>query len=227
MLDEAYHSVATRAFQGQLLEALVSVEPVFLRHLLPRAMGSQLPGENVVGELDLEDLGETGAQLQIGDRHHRLDPAVQVALHDVRGAEVVIRLGAAAETKAARVLEEAADDRTHPDPLRESWDAGPQRAHAPDDELDLSAGLRRRVERVDDVGIDEVVDLDGDAAARLRLALDELGDTRPQARRRHQQLAVAMLPAVSGEEVEQLPDVVPHVRTCRAQPPLLISLTLP
>src|SRR5712664_1628408 len=117
MLYKTYHSVATRAFQGQLLEALVSVESVFRRHLLPRAIGAQLPGEDVVGELDLEDLGEAGAQLQVGDRDHRLDPAVQVALHDVGGTEVVIGLGAAAETEDARVLEEAADDRTHPDPL--------------------------------------------------------------------------------------------------------------
>src|SRR5260370_29041908 len=141
MLDEAYHSVATRAFQGQLLEALVRVESVFRRHLLPRAIGSQLPSEDVVGELDLEDLGEAGAELQIGDRDHRLDAAVQVALHDVGGTEVVIRLGAAAETEDARVLEKPADDRTHPDPLRDSWDSRSHRAHAPDD----GAVLRTRL----------------------------------------------------------------------------------
>src|SRR5260370_31459602 len=133
MLDEAYHSVATRAFQGQLLKALVSVESVFRRHFLPRAIGAQLPGEDVVGELDLEDLGEAGTQLQICDWDHSFNAAVQGALHDVGGTEVVIGLGAAAETKDARVLEEAADDPTHPDPLLEAWDARPQRAHAPDD----------------------------------------------------------------------------------------------
>src|SRR5260370_17507391 len=42
--NQAYHSVATRAFQGQLLEALVSVEAVFGSHLLPLAPRPNLPG---------------------------------------------------------------------------------------------------------------------------------------------------------------------------------------
>ncbi len=93
------------------------VEPVFRGHPLPRTVGSQLPREDIVGELDLEDLGETGAELEVGDRDHCFDAAVQVALHDVRGAEVVVGLRAAAETEDARVLEEPADDRAYPDPL--------------------------------------------------------------------------------------------------------------
>src|SRR5260370_24907070 len=114
MLDEAYHSVATRAFQGQLLKALVSVESVFRRHFLPRAIGAQLPGEDVVGELDLEDLGEAGTQLQVCDWDHSFNAAVQVGLHEVGGTEGIIRLGAPAGTADAREPAEAAHGAADP-----------------------------------------------------------------------------------------------------------------
>ena len=122
------------------------------------------------------------------------------------------------------MLEEPANDRAHPDSLRKPGHSGAERAHAADDEVDLRAGLRRRVERVDDVGVDQVVDLDCDAAARLRLPVDELRDAGAQARWRHQQLAVSMLPAVAGEEVEQLRDVGAQVGVRRKQANVLVPV---
>src|SRR5207245_4920720 len=115
----------------------------------------------------------------------------------------VIRL-VTAQTENTQVLEEPADDRTHPEPLGQTGDAGPQRAHAADDKVHLSPRLGRRVERVDDVRVDEVVDLDDDPAARLRLSFDELGDAGSHARGRDQQIAVAVMGAVGGEEVAEL-----------------------
>ena len=105
------------------------------------------------------------------------------------------------------MLEELAHDRTDPDPFRKSWHARTQRAHAADEEVDLGARLRRRVQRVDDLLVDEVVDLEDDPAADHAFALDQLGDARAKVGGRDEQLAVAALPAVTREQVEQLGDV--------------------
>ena len=56
-----------------------------------------------------------------------------------------------------RVLEEAADDRAHPDGLRQPGHAGAQRADAADQQLDRHAGLRGLVQRVDDLLVDQRV----------------------------------------------------------------------
>src|SRR5258707_12856085 len=117
MLYEAYHSIAARAFQGELLESPLRVEPAFRLRAVPRTVRPQHPREHVIGQFGLEDLGEAAAQLGVGDRHHRLDPPVEVALPDVRRAAVVVRLAAGAAAEDARVLEKPSDDRAHPDPL--------------------------------------------------------------------------------------------------------------
>ena len=54
----------------------------------------------------------------------------------------------------------------------------------------LRAGLRRRVERVDHLRVDELVHLEDDAAARPRLPPDQLADAPTQVMRRDEQLAV-------------------------------------
>src|SRR5258708_15714087 len=225
MLDEAYNSIAARTLQGELLESLVRIQTALGWHALPRAVGSKLPREDVIGKPDLEDLGETAAQLGIRDGSHRFDAAVEVALHHVRRAQVPIWLAAAAETENARVLQEPADDGTHPDALRQTGHPWPKRTHAADDEVDLRARLRGRVEPIDDVWVDEVVDLDRDAAAGLRLALDQLHDSRPQARRGDEQLAIAVLAAVSREEVEELGDVGADVGVRRQQAHVLVAMS--
>ena len=60
--------------------------------------------------------------------------------------------------------------------------------------------------------VDQVVDLDDDAAADYGLPLDELRDRRPKVGRSDEQLAVMALPAVTGEQVEQLGHVRAEVR---------------
>ena len=53
------------------------------------AVRVELPGRDVVGEVELEDLLETGAQLRLEHRNQRLDAPVEVALHQVRRADEV------------------------------------------------------------------------------------------------------------------------------------------
>src|SRR4030081_2250602 len=222
--DDVHHPVATRALERQLLEVFVRVESANGRYALPRAVWAKLPGQYVIVERSLQDLGQTPAQLGIGHRDDGLNAAIQVARHEVGRAKVVLGILPVAEGEDARVLQETSDDRAHLDPFRHPDYSRTQRAHAADDEIDLSARLRGRIERLDDFGIDQVVDLDGDTAAWLSLALDQLRDACAQAGRSDQELAVAMLAAVAGQQVEQLGDIGANVRVGRKKAHVLIAM---
>ena len=63
-------------------------------------------------------------QLRVFDRGDQLDAAVEVARHQVGGADQHAGLVAALEGVDARVLEEAADDRDDADVLRDPRHAG-------------------------------------------------------------------------------------------------------
>ena len=86
--------------------------------------------------------------------------------------------------------------------------AGPQRADAAHVQADPHAGLRRRVERADDLLVDERVHL-GDDLGRLArlgaapLAVDQLHEPPAQAGRRHHQLLQPRRIRVAGQGVEE------------------------
>ena len=61
------------------------------------------------------------------------------------------------------MLEEAADDADDADALADARKPGPQTADAAHDQIDLDARLRRAIQRVDDLGVDERVHLADDA----------------------------------------------------------------
>src|SRR6185437_7682526 len=61
------------------------------------------------------------------------------------------------------MLQESADDRAHANAITETRDARAQSAHATDDKVDLDAGLRCSVERVDRLEVNKRVDLGDDA----------------------------------------------------------------
>ena len=194
----------------RVLQAAVSRHAHDGRELAPRALGGELPRERVVGEVDVEDLGQPLAQPGIGDGHDRLDPAFEVAGHEIGGADEVLGgLGIGAEAVDARVLEEPPDDRTHPDRLRQAGHPGPEAADPADEQVDLGAGGRRRVERVDHRRVDEAVHLQGDPPGRplLGFARDALAERTAEMRGRDEQLAVVALAAVAGEVVEEVGEV--------------------
>src|SRR5262249_55461635 len=96
---------------------------------------------------------------RIENRAQHLDPPVEIARHQVGGGDVdrcalMRQAVAGAEAEDAAVLEEAADDRLHADALGQSRHAGTQAADAAHHEVDLDAGARSRIERVDDFRID-------------------------------------------------------------------------
>jgi hypothetical protein len=49
----------------------------------PGPLGSELPGVGLVTEGVVEYLDQPALALRVLDGHHRLDPAIQVALHEV------------------------------------------------------------------------------------------------------------------------------------------------
>ena len=121
------------------------------------AVGQELPALLVVLEIRHHDLVEHLLMHgRIEDRAQHLDAAVEIARHHVGRGDVDRRLRmrqavAVAEAIDAAVLEEAADDRLDADVFRQARHARPQAADAAHHEVDLHAGARRLVERVDDL----------------------------------------------------------------------------
>src|SRR2546428_4464861 len=117
------------------------------------------------------------------------------------------------------MLEEAADQRAYADSSGKTAHAGPQAAESADDQVDFGPGLGCGVERLDDFGIDQAVDLEDDAATARAggFAPDHADDVGAQPHRRDEQPAEPALAAVAGEEVEELGDVRAQLRVRREQ----------
>ena len=152
-------------------------------HPAPTPVRSQLPGVRLVGEDEIEHLEEAGLELGVVHRDDDLDPAIEIAAHEVGRADVDLegqarsgrRVGRRpTEAVDPRVLEEAADDGTDADVLRQLGDARTQPAQAADGQVDLHAGARGAVEGVDHGRIGQAVELEHDASrgAGVSLLLD-------------------------------------------------------
>src|SRR5207248_10232172 len=165
-----------------------------------------------------------GAQRGALHRAEELHPGVEVARRQVgRADEVAGLLAGGPEGEDPGVLQVAPDGRTDPDALRPARDAGPQAADPPDDDVDVAAGGRRPVQRVDDLLVDEVVHLDGDAAAGVGRGLgDQLEDPGTEPDGGDDELAVVAPAAVAGEEVEELAQVGADVLVAGEQADVLV-----
>src|SRR5262249_7756163 len=122
---------------------------------------------------------------------------------------------------------EATEDAAYPDVLTHTGYAGPQRADAAGEDVDLGAGLRRFVELGDDVLVGEVVDLDAGSRALallrgLRGLADLLDQPLTQVERRDQELPEPRRPAEAGEEVEEIGDVGRDLRVGREEAEVLV-----
>ena len=113
-----------------------------------------------------EDLVEPRLVLRVRHGHEHLDAPIEVARHPVGGADQEQRLAlvAVGEADDARMLEVATEDRAHADVLAEPGHAGTQAADAADGEVDLHAGVARLVQRLDQLGVAERVQLGRDPA---------------------------------------------------------------
>src|SRR5947207_15045826 len=103
------------------------------------------------------------------------------------------------------MFEIPAQDRPHPDVLGKTLDVRAQAAHTADDQVDRSTVLRRSVERVDHLRIDQVVHLDDDPPVLAPLlAPDEVEQLIAHAVGSDAELSECALPAVPREEVEKV-----------------------
>ena len=121
-----------RSRDRELLQRDLRVETVHDGDLHPGAVGSRGSTRARRRRSSARGSRRVGAQAAVGDAQHRLDPAIEVARHHVGRSDHVLGVVASglAEAEDAGVLEEAADDRTHGDPLRQAGHAGPQAADA-------------------------------------------------------------------------------------------------
>ena len=181
---------------------------------LPAAVRLELPRPPVVGEHQVDDRDEARAGLTVLDGHDRLDPPVEVAVHEVGRTDVPLPVATVLERPDPRVLEELADDRADPDVLGQPGEPRLDGAPGADDHVDADARLRRPIQRLDRGHVDDGVELEHDvrrpARPRVRdLPIHELEEPRTEAVRRDEQPPERVLARQAGQDVEQ----VRHVRT--------------
>src|SRR5262249_32757651 len=141
-----------------------------------------------------ERRGELRLKHGILDRCDDLDAMVEVARHQVGAAYVEGAPVRRLEDEEATVFEKAAENAADPNVRAQLGNARTQGADAADEQVDLRARLRRRVELVDQLGMREAVHLDPDvrllAVSRgVGNGADLLHQTLAQRERRDEQLA--------------------------------------
>ena len=120
------------------------------------------------------------------------------------------------------MLEETANDRADANIFGESGNAGAQAAESANDQIDGNSRLRCVDQRIDDVGVFELVHF-GDDARRLAgflmfdLALDQFEQPRAHGRRRNQQRGAAGSVGMAGEIVEEVDGVFGEARVAGQQ----------
>ncbi len=78
------------ASPGQFLQSYVGIHTCRRRDTLPGPIGTQGPGQIVVGQEDIEHLVDPELEIRIGDRNQGLDAAIEVPRHQVSRADVVM-----------------------------------------------------------------------------------------------------------------------------------------
>src|SRR6187200_1284060 len=96
----------------------------------PAAIRQQVPRRRALVEGDVEQLANLTDVRRIGDRNKHLDATVEVAVHEVRGADPDRGGTIVGEPEETAVLEETAKNAAHPDVLAEPRHAWPDCAGA-------------------------------------------------------------------------------------------------
>ena len=163
------------------------------------------------------------ARLGVVDRDHGLDPPIEVALHQVRRADVPLGSPPLANPQIRECSRNSPTiERTR---MRSDtpWHARQERADAAGDEVDVDAGPAtpgrgRRSTASSTIAL-SLTTMRAVAAGRgvLDLALDELEEPRAEAVRRDEQPAERPLARQAGQDVEQVGDVGADLRTAGQQ----------
>src|SRR5690349_17340932 len=137
------------------------------RRRCPTAVHVQLPASGGRVQGGVEDVIQLRSQPRILDLSHHLDSSIEITMHHVGAPDPELVDGA--EMNNSRVLEKAAQNRAHRDVFGESGHTWTQRADAPDDDIDADACLRRSIERIDHLLVDQRVGLESDAGVSAGL----------------------------------------------------------
>src|SRR5450756_769149 len=86
---------------------------------MPRPVGGQGPRLGVVSQVERQDLVQLSDRPQVGDGDHRLDPPIEIPTTEISRSDVVVGgpVRLAPKSQNARVLEEPADNGSHPNRL--------------------------------------------------------------------------------------------------------------
>src|SRR6478735_5534879 len=95
------------------------------------------------------------ADRRILDWEYRLDPAVQIPLHQISATEKEFLVAAVAEIVDPAMLQEPSDNADDADVLTPIFHARSKAAYSANDEIDLDTGLRCAVERSDCFPVDK------------------------------------------------------------------------
>src|SRR4029453_140033 len=98
---------------------------------------------------------EIGDVPRICHLDERLDPAIEVAVHEIRTPEPPVGCPAVLEDEDPRMLEETPEDTADPDRRRQVGDARPHPTYAAYTEIDRNAGKSAPVQRVNHHLVDD------------------------------------------------------------------------
>src|SRR5262245_25509084 len=113
---------APGAAARQIVQPLLRPAPGLRREAAAVAVGQDDAARHAVLKLGVEDLADLHLQGRLEHGERDLDPAIEVAVHPVRGRQEVFRRPVVLEDEHPRVLEIAVDDGDHADPLGQSRD---------------------------------------------------------------------------------------------------------
>src|SRR5690606_4969778 len=108
-----------------------------------------MPGGALLVEGEVQYLADLPNLVWSGEPDEHLQAAVEVAVHQVGGADPDLGLTARFEPIGPGMLQEPADDAADADVLGQVGDTGTQRADPPDPHVDGNTGPRRPIPRVD------------------------------------------------------------------------------
>src|ERR1700694_1747484 len=100
---------ATGPLLRQLLQAVLGAQPVAGGHAPPAPVGTELPRVRLIGEDQVQHLEQALLELGIVDRYDDLNPAVEVAPHEVGGADVELERQAGSGRRIGGGTTEAVD----------------------------------------------------------------------------------------------------------------------
>ena len=148
---------------------------------------------HVIGEVCSQYLfTQPRMQIGLGDWKDHFASLDEISGHPIGASAVHLLFSAVSEAEDSAVLQESPYDAPHAYAFAEPFDPGAQRAHTAHDQVDLHAGLRGSIQRLDRPPIQKPIHLRNDCC-RLScfgvggLSLDQGNEAIRQRQRRYQQ----------------------------------------